>query len=157
MDYEPNDKLLWPRPRHPPGLSQLGRSGTLFDHHLFHHFLRLGQGGFSQYSLALFACARIMVNILKRSKGGWRPTERSVFKFFFESWLFYRQDFGFLNLKRQTKKGMKIVALAGRWLSQKVGANQVSRRPIWHFWVSADTDIIGRPPIPIPIRWQLKE
>ena len=43
------------------------------------------------------------------------------------------------------------MATASRWLSQKVGANQVSGRPIWHFWVSADTDIIGRPPIPIPI------
>ena len=32
---------------------------------------------------------------LKRSEGGRRPTLRSVFKFFFESWLFYRQDFGF--------------------------------------------------------------
>ena len=33
--------------------------------------------------------------LLKRSEGGRRPTERSVFKFFFGSWLFYRQDFGF--------------------------------------------------------------
>ena len=33
---------------------------------------------------------------LKRSEGGRRSTERSVFNFlFFESWLFYRQDFGF--------------------------------------------------------------
>ena len=32
---------------------------------------------------------------LKWSEGGRRATERSVFKFFFESWLFYRQDFGF--------------------------------------------------------------
>ena len=32
---------------------------------------------------------------LKRREVDRRPTERSVFEFFSESWLFYRQDFGF--------------------------------------------------------------
>ena len=43
---------------------------------------------------------------LKWSEGGQRPTERSVFNFFFESWLFYRQDYGFkTNLKRGENSG----------------------------------------------------
>ena len=47
----------------------------------------------------------LKVLFLKRSEGGRRPTKRSVFKFFFESWLFFGQDFWVTMDKKMSRDG----------------------------------------------------
>ena len=46
---------------------------------------------------------------LKRSEGGRRLTEQSVFKFFFESWLFFGQDFWITMDKKMSRDVLRIL------------------------------------------------